>query len=240
MNISQLEDTLLGRLHNRPNLNKRIVRIFISSTFTDTKSERDYLIETIFPQLRDHCKKKYNLDFIACDMRWGVPSSAFEYHGTTEFCLKEIERSNKNSIGPTFVAILSHKYGTRFLPNRIEKNEFEIIENEMKQNEMLAFEYKYLNNKEQQEKFFIDNFMSYCFLLNTNVIPNEYELQPISKIIPQFVSNDKDTKELGNAIWTALEKRISKLFRRAADNAYKKGFISEDIKNKYFISSNSF
>ena len=36
-------------------------------------------------------------------MRWGIPSDANEYHGTTELCLKEIRNCKKFSIGPTFV-----------------------------------------------------------------------------------------------------------------------------------------
>ncbi len=35
---------------------KRTVRVFISSTFTDTKTERNYLLREIFPQVRDYCQ----------------------------------------------------------------------------------------------------------------------------------------------------------------------------------------
>ena len=81
-------DILRGRYQKIPELRKKEVRIFISSTFTgknflrsnlnnflffaflcntinkkDTMAERDYLIERIFPKLKEYCKRKYDLDF---------------------------------------------------------------------------------------------------------------------------------------------------------------------------------
>jgi hypothetical protein len=43
--------------------------VFVSSTFTDTKLERDILIETISPKLRQEAIKS-NIDVIFVDMRW--------------------------------------------------------------------------------------------------------------------------------------------------------------------------
>ena len=53
--MSKLKDHLTfklicsGELNNLPTINSNLVRIFLSSTFTDTHSERDYLIENIYP-----------------------------------------------------------------------------------------------------------------------------------------------------------------------------------------------
>lgn len=45
-------------------------------------------------------------------MRWGIPNDAYEYHGTTELCLKEISNCKEVSIGPNFVVnfILTIKF----------------------------------------------------------------------------------------------------------------------------------
>ncbi len=37
---------------------KRVVRVFISSTFTDTKTERNYLLKEVFPQVREYCQAR--------------------------------------------------------------------------------------------------------------------------------------------------------------------------------------
>lgn len=49
----------------------RAIRIFISSTFGDMHSERDYLIKFVFPELRERCRKK-GLQLIDVDLRWGL------------------------------------------------------------------------------------------------------------------------------------------------------------------------
>lgn len=85
MKIETISDLLDGNFEDVPELSKNLVRIFISSTFTgnvsskilittsnkwnkflDTQNERDYLIEHVFPKLKDYCKKKYDLTFQVC------------------------------------------------------------------------------------------------------------------------------------------------------------------------------
>lgn len=48
---------------------KRIVRIFTSSTFTDTKLERNMLMRDVYPFLSLICRK-LGLSFEVVDMRW--------------------------------------------------------------------------------------------------------------------------------------------------------------------------
>ncbi len=52
--------TLKGHYYDLPQTNA--VRIFLSSTFSDTKAERNYLFEHIYPKLKEYCKNK-GLDF---------------------------------------------------------------------------------------------------------------------------------------------------------------------------------
>ena len=52
-----------GRVENLPRSTAKIVRIFLSSTFTDTTTERNLLMKNVFPELRRYCRDKYDVDF---------------------------------------------------------------------------------------------------------------------------------------------------------------------------------
>jgi len=56
-------DLLRGRSQELPDVRSKVVRVFVSSTFTDTLAERDSLIENAFPKLKDYCREKYGLEF---------------------------------------------------------------------------------------------------------------------------------------------------------------------------------
>ena len=55
-----------GRVENLPRSTSKIVRIFLSSTFTDTTTERNLLIKNVFPDMRRYCRDKYDVDFQVC------------------------------------------------------------------------------------------------------------------------------------------------------------------------------
>jgi hypothetical protein len=50
----------------------RTFRIFVSSTFSDLKEERNALHKEVFPELRRLCAEN-GARFQAIDLRWGVP-----------------------------------------------------------------------------------------------------------------------------------------------------------------------
>lgn len=62
MNPSDYLDLLRGRYSDIPDVRSKVVRIFVSSTFTDTLAERDSLIENVFPKLKDYCRQQYGLE----------------------------------------------------------------------------------------------------------------------------------------------------------------------------------
>ncbi|MBI4658380.1 MAG: DUF4062 domain-containing protein, partial [Verrucomicrobia bacterium] len=51
------------------------LRVFVSSTFTDLKHERDALQRDVFPKLEQLCASR-QFQFQAIDLRWSVPSEA--------------------------------------------------------------------------------------------------------------------------------------------------------------------
>ena len=117
---------LAGDVHARiPNLS-RIIRLFISSTFKDMSDERDKIMHVISPKLEKYCSSKgYILQIV--DMRWGIFQSASNDQLTTDICLDEIRLAKELSNGPFFIAILSHRYGSRFSPRSISDTEFNLL-----------------------------------------------------------------------------------------------------------------
>lgn len=81
------------------------IRIFLSSTFRDMHSERDYLVKYVFPELGERCAKR-GLHLVPIDLRWGVTEEEAEKGNALEICLDEIENCR-----PYFIGILGERYG---------------------------------------------------------------------------------------------------------------------------------
>lgn len=79
----------------------KTVRIFISSTFRDMHAERDYLINTIFPELQERMAAR-RLHLRAVDLRWGV----LQEEDALDICLGVIEECR-----PFFIGLLGNRYG---------------------------------------------------------------------------------------------------------------------------------
>ena len=102
------------------------MRLFISSTFDDTKNEQDAILERALPELQAFCRSK-GLQFQIVSMRWGVLARSGNNHLTSELCISQLHRCLDESAGTAFVTIQSHRYGYRPFPSIIEKTEFESI-----------------------------------------------------------------------------------------------------------------
>lgn len=104
----------------------RTFRIFISSTFSDLKAERDALQERVFPVLRSLCES-HGCRFQAVDLRWGISEEASVDQQTMKICLAEIARCQKTSPRPNFIILLGDRYGWRPLPCEIPVEEFNLL-----------------------------------------------------------------------------------------------------------------
>uniref|UniRef100_A0A2I3BR96 NACHT domain- and WD repeat-containing protein 1 n=2 Tax=Mus musculus TaxID=10090 RepID=A0A2I3BR96_MOUSE len=102
------------------------VVIFISSTISDMDTEREALQCTAYPEVQSFCQR-HGLAFEVVDLRWGIPNTQATDYLTTELCLEELERCQKTSIGPAFVALLGDQYGPCPVPRRIEEKEWEAL-----------------------------------------------------------------------------------------------------------------
>src|ERR1039457_3827718 len=101
-----------------------VIRVFVSSTFSDLKPERNALQAQVFPKLEQLCAQN-GFQFQAIDLRWGVSSEAGLDHRTMRICFDELRRAQDISPEPNFLVLLGNRYGWRHLPEEISQVEFE-------------------------------------------------------------------------------------------------------------------
>ena len=90
-----------------------MIKIFVSSTFSDMQSERDIIQTKVLPRLkRDLLPQGIDVQFV--DLRWGISNESIEKEDVMEkilnICVEEIETCK-----PFFVLLLGNRYGT--IPN---------------------------------------------------------------------------------------------------------------------------
>jgi NACHT domain- and WD repeat-containing protein len=80
--------------------NTHTFRVFVSSTFSDMKAERNALQAHVFPRLRELCEQ-HGSRFQPIDLRWGVSTEASLDQQAMNICLGEIKRCRQISRDPT-------------------------------------------------------------------------------------------------------------------------------------------
>lgn len=135
--------------------NKKILRLFISSTFDDFSIERDALQNQVFPYISEICYQN-GYQFFPIDLRWGVSSEAQVDQKTLDICLKEVDKCISEP-HPDFLMLIGNRYGWIPLQNKIEQKEFENIV------ELLSSDDKYL--------------VANWYELDENEIPSSYILR---------------------------------------------------------------
>jgi hypothetical protein len=164
-------------------------------------------------------------------MRWGIPSELDINHSTTNICLNEIKECQKNSLGPNFVCLLSHKYGNKFLPSKLELDEFKIINNEIKTNHSEYKDLIFYENIDLGLK--IDNLIEYSYKKDENVLPNVYQLLSLNLLIPGFGSK----KNIEKSVWLDIQDRLFNLLLKAIEKCGHKQLLTEQQISKFFTSS---
>ncbi|XP_059385042.1 NACHT domain- and WD repeat-containing protein 1 [Carassius carassius] len=198
----------------------RMVRVFISSTHSDMKNERNAFWEKAYSELQAHCQS-LGLVFELVDFRCGVRDIFTSDHLTTELCIKEIESCQRISDGPTFIALLGNQYGHRCIPRLIPETEFELLLSKLhKDSDSL----KLLNQ---------------WFSKDSNSVPPTYVLQPITAHYPHYNDRGSESGQLHDndvISWNVTESRLLQALRTAAQQAEREGYISVDQKRKFFKS----
>nr|XP_022300895.1 NACHT and WD repeat domain-containing protein 2-like [Crassostrea virginica] len=210
-NEQTLDPFVVGNFDSRfPNTTK-MIRLYISSTSTDTENERNSWMAKAYPKIKEHCFSK-GYEFQVLDMRWGVCNQATDDHMTPELCLHELEKCQTLSKGPTFVSLIAQRYGHRLLHRMVNEKEFRKIQSAVTEQSDLAH-------------------ISRWYLLDENAIPPVYSLKPVSTNIPDFLSEDSKTQKAAKSQWWEECERLMEIIARGAASA-----LDENAAKKYMIS----
>ena len=101
-------------------IQKKHIRVFISSTFKDLFLERNVLMRRTFPKLREEAQK-YGIALSEVDLRWGITDDESKLGNVLQICLEEVD----NAI-PFFIGIVGKRYG--WIPQKSDINEHIIEE----------------------------------------------------------------------------------------------------------------
>ncbi|XP_074658721.1 NACHT and WD repeat domain-containing protein 2-like [Tubulanus polymorphus] len=217
--LSKTDSVFRGCLDELPPLGSRIVRIFTSSTFTDTTLERNALMENVYPLLKKYCREKHGLEFQVVDMRWGVRDEATDDHMTTELCMKEIENCQRLSTGPNFVVFLGQKYGYRPMPTKILATLFDAI-----------------CDASKDSKGDLD-LLRQWYKLDNNSIPAVYILQPISSILTNYNNKRHKLKmEQDRNLWWEIFGKITRILRKCSYVLQLTRKINKEEMHDFFMS----
>lgn len=98
------------------NLEDRVIRIFISSTFSDMQEERNLLVSQIFPLLAKVASRR-DVTIVPLDLRWGITEESALQGRVIETCLNEIYHSR-----PFFLGLIGSRYGSCLMADEVKKN----------------------------------------------------------------------------------------------------------------------
>jgi hypothetical protein len=174
-------------------ISSQTVRLFISSTFSDFRHERDVLQNRVFPYLTDLCRA-HGVEFQAVDLRWGIrEEEAFEQR-TLDICIREIQRCLEVSPQPNFLILIGERYGWQPLPSNIPVADFDAISNWL---------HKEVDNVGNVPALAAQAMLVRWYRLDSNALPHAYRLQPRS-------GSDVEFK-----VWEVTEAKLRSILRAA-------------------------
>ncbi|KAI8511559.1 NACHT domain- and WD repeat-containing protein 1 [Branchiostoma belcheri] len=209
-----------GHMTALPPDKSNIVRIFMSSTFSDMAKERNILLQKAYPELREFCQKQ-GLDFQVMDMRWGVRDEVVADHMTCALCLMEIDTCKRLSVGPNFVAFLGNRYGYRPIPAKIEAEELDIL------------------LKKAAELDMDTAVITEWYLKDDNAVPAVCLLQPITSKFKYYTDMEPANESLrlkDKEGWYQVTVQLENILRTAVKAAHKEGLVTEEQQHKYIKS----
>ena len=63
MEDSQIDKLFAGDMENLPPWRQPLIRLYLSSTYTDMTLEKTSLFAEVYPKLKEYCREKYGLEF---------------------------------------------------------------------------------------------------------------------------------------------------------------------------------
>src|SRR5579872_3738069 len=181
----------------------RTFRLFVSSTFSDFKNERDALHREVFPKLRQLCAS-HNFRFQPIDLRWGVRYEAALDHRTLDICLEEVRRCATTSPPPNLLILLGDRYGWCPPPRQIPADEFLVLLSHMSAADRALIEWRMsVEGSETGWYRRDDNAWPPAYVLQPRSLPTEGDKAPTMEAL------DKEALH-----WSAAEREIRAAFSR--------------------------
>eukprot|EP00050_Salpingoeca_kvevrii_P002198 m.188387 g.188387 ORF g.188387 m.188387 type:complete len:1353 (-) comp10557_c0_seq21:1289-5347(-) len=185
----RLQRILSGHLDPEDQPPSQIVRIFVSSTFTDTEVERNWFMRFCNPAIAAWCESRLGVQFQAVDMRWGVRDEASDEHTTVDLCLRELTDCQTKSRSLTVVSLQAQKYGFRPFPASIPEDEYRRLYNAV---------------ATTQEKMLLDDWFEH----DANAVPPAYVLKNVSSYLGPDWMGSKEKRAQWNTIYTSIQSSL--------------------------------
>ncbi|XP_048120854.1 NACHT and WD repeat domain-containing protein 2-like isoform X1 [Alosa alosa] len=183
------------------------VKIYLCSNPQDSVQERRALRETVFPKLRDHCRRNHGVEFRVIDP-YEAPNS--KDWPSQQVRLRLIQGCKDTSVGPFFVGLIGEEYGTASLPEQVEISEF--------QNILQTCQSMQLSTRLLEE----------CYRRDENVIP------PCFCLLSQHSSQTEAIT--GTKTWDEALKEVKDVLQASVKQCILDGSITEEKAQKYFRS----
>ncbi|XP_036933089.1 NACHT and WD repeat domain-containing protein 2 isoform X2 [Acanthopagrus latus] len=187
------------------------VKLYLCSNPDDSVVERRALRESVFPRLREHCRRTLGLDVTVIDPFESSDPSRWPDETTRQQLIKECRES---SVGPFLLALVGHQYGTASLPAQVEVSEYQLLLQESQQAGVSTQELERVYQRDE------------------NTIPPSYCLRPAHThaCSPQ-VSEEEEMK------MKAKEDELRKVFQSTVSLCVHRGLMTSERAQSYYRSA---
>lgn len=202
--IALVTSLLSGSLSRIDVMGKKLllqpIRLFVSSTFTDTKHERNLILTDLVPRISKWCSDNLGVSFQVVDMRWGLRDEMTSDHRTLDMCIRELRRSIDESSSVCFLSLYADKYGFKPLPRTITQDPLDNAAHGPLLDRVLAV----LESSGRADDVAL---IRQWYLRDDNFIDPTYVLQNVGSKYPNAFSNAPDAFEQ-RRLWWADESRL--------------------------------
>jgi Domain of unknown function (DUF4062) len=179
---------------------KRVLEIFVSSTFTDTHDERNILLNELLPRCRETARQ-FGVQVFFFDLRSGIPDANTLDHATWDGCKRELIRCFNESGSLAFLSLQASKYGYMPLPKTIDK---------------IAYEARLDTVCKEDDARILAN---EWYRLDENAMPPVYILKNLTG------NQDQD-----NEFWSTVRPKLCKVFDNVVfDTGFDDGIIGRSV-----------
>ncbi|CAG9853566.1 unnamed protein product [Phyllotreta striolata] len=216
-----LQNLITGKISQTKTVlkSRKIVIYVCAADSQDCTVEKGALHNTIYPELRAHCRSKgYELHIV--DLHWKTLLEKQQDHEFPELCIGELTRQMEIAyIIP--VLFLNNSLGTQLLPITIESTDFKMA----------------MDSAENQSA---QGLLSKWYTLDSDAQPPCYRLRPISSHIPGFKESSLEDREKAFTEWaTEIDKMLAVLinvFSHELRDTYLTTVVEQEVHNTVFMS----